>query len=155
MTDHSREESTADFTAPRTIVVEQVMPHSPEKIWRALTDPSLIERWLMENDFQPIVGHRFNFRSKPMFGWNGVTDCQVLVLEPFTRLAYSWNASGDQAEQGLKSTVSWTLTAVDGGTQVRLEHSGFRSEDEGGYQAMSGGWPRIVENLEHVSGSDD
>ena len=66
----------------RSIVVERVMPHPPEKIWRALTEGPLIEQWLMKNDFQPVVGHRFNFRAKPMPDWNGVTDCEVLAVEP-------------------------------------------------------------------------
>jgi uncharacterized protein YndB with AHSA1/START domain len=64
--------------ATRSIVVERVMPHPPEKIWRALTEAQLIGEWLMKNDFKPAVGHRFNFRSKPMPHWNGVTDCEAL-----------------------------------------------------------------------------
>src|SRR5882757_1734050 len=107
---------TDTTTATRTLVIERVMPHPPEKIWRALTQAPLIEAWLMRNDFQPVVGHRFNFRSIPMPLWNGVTDSEVLVVEPNRRLAYSWNASGDQAPDGLKTIVTWTLTPSDGGT---------------------------------------
>jgi uncharacterized protein YndB with AHSA1/START domain len=70
----------------RSIVVERVMPHPPEKIWRALTQAPLIEAWLMQNDFQPVVGHRFNFRAAPIHGWNGVTDCEVLEIIPLERL---------------------------------------------------------------------
>jgi uncharacterized protein YndB with AHSA1/START domain len=62
-----------------------------------LLKAALIEEWLMENDFQPVVGHRFNFRATPMAHWNGVVDCQVLVVEPNQRLCYSWNASGEDA----------------------------------------------------------
>ena len=65
--------------ATRSLVVEREMPHPPEKIWRALTQGPLIEEWLMKNDFQPVVGHKFNFRASPMPHWNGVTDCQVLA----------------------------------------------------------------------------
>ena len=102
--------------ATRSIVIERVMPHPPEKIWRALTQSPLIEEWLMKNDFRPVVGHKFNFRADPMPGWNGVTDCEVLVVEPNERLSYSWNASGEEAVNGLKTVVTWTLTPVDGGT---------------------------------------
>ena len=138
--------------ASKSIVVERVMPHPPEKVWRALTQQHLIAEWLLPNDFEPVVGHRFNFRATPMGGWNGVTDCEVLAVEPPSRLAYSWQASADQATDGLKTTVTWTLTPEDGGTRVRMEQSGFRPQDEGGYQAMSGGWPRIVGGLERVAG---
>src|SRR5215813_8609824 len=94
----------------RSVVIEREMPHPPDKIWRALTQGPLIEEWLMKNDFQPVVGHRFNFRATPMPHWNGVVDCQVLVVEPNQRLSYSWNASGEEAADGLKTVVTWTLT---------------------------------------------
>jgi uncharacterized protein YndB with AHSA1/START domain len=68
--------------ASRSVVVERVIAQPPEKIWRALTQGPLIEAWLMKNDFQPVVGRKFNLRSEPMPHWNGVVDCEVLVLEP-------------------------------------------------------------------------
>jgi len=137
----------------RSIVVERLIPHPPEKIWRALTTAPLIAEWLMQNDFEPVVGHRFNFRATPIPNmWNGVTDSEVLVVEPPRRLAYSWNASGEEAAEGLKSIVTWTLTPTEGGTHVRMEHTGFRPQDEAGRQAMGGGWPRILAGLERVAG---
>ncbi len=148
---------TETIPALRSIIVDRLMPHPPEKIWRALTRSDVIQTWLMTNDFEPTVGHRFNFRATPVMGWNGVTDCEVLVVEPPQgqgggRLAYSWNASGDQAADGLKSVVTWTLTPTETGTHLRMEHAGFRPEDEGGYRGMGGGWPGIVERLEAVAG---
>jgi len=142
-----------DIPAQRSLIVERVMPHPPEKIWRALTAGPLIETWLMANDFQPVVGHRFNFRATPVMGWNGVTDCEVLAIEAPRRLVYSWNASGEQAEGGLKTVVTWTLTPVAGGTAVRMEQSGFRPQDEPGYRGMGGGWPGILGRLEQVAGN--
>ena len=142
---------TESVAAMRSLVVERVMPHPPEKIWRALTQAPLIEEWLMQNDFQPIIGHRFNFRATPIHGWNGVTDCEVLEVIPCRRLVYSWNASGDQAPGGLKTIVTWTLTQGENGTQVRMEQSGFRPQDEAGYRGMGGGWPRILGRLEEVA----
>jgi uncharacterized protein YndB with AHSA1/START domain len=138
--------------ASRSIVVERLIPHSPRKVWRALTESALIAEWLMQNDFQPVVGCRFNFRAQPIPYWNGVTDCEVLEVSPPSRLVYSWNASGDEAADGLKTVVAWTLTPADGGVLVRMEQSGFRPEDEDGYVAMGGGWPRIVERLGEVAG---
>ncbi len=137
--------------APRAIVVERVMPHTPEKIWRALTESDLVARWLMQNDFAPVVGHRFNFRAQPVMGWNGVTDCDVLVVEPPSQLIYTWNASGEQAADGLKTVVTWTLTPEPGGTRVRMEQAGFRPEDEGGFRGMGSGWPGILARLEGVA----
>jgi uncharacterized protein YndB with AHSA1/START domain len=138
----------------KSIVVERTMPHAPEKVWKALTRSEVIARWLMQNDFAPQLGRKFNFRATPIPGaWNGCTDCEVLTLDEPRTLAYSWNASGEEAVDGLKSVVTWTLTPVDGGTHVRMEHSGFRPQDEGGRQAMGGGWPRIVEGLEREAGA--
>ena len=136
----------------RSIVVERTMPHPPEKVWRALTHAPLVAEWLMKNDFEPIVGHRFNFRSEPVNGWNGVTDCEVLEIEPLKRLVYSWNASGEQAASGIKSIVTWTLTPTSGGTLLRMEHAGFRALDEGFYQGASHGWPLMIAALERVAG---
>jgi uncharacterized protein YndB with AHSA1/START domain len=142
-------------TATRSLVVEREMSHPPEKIWRALTQGPLIEEWLMKNDFQPVVGHQFNFRATPMAQWNGVTDCEVLIVEPNKRLSYSWNASGEEAANGLKSVVTWTLTPTKGGTQVRMEQSGFRAEDETFYQGATYGWQRMVGGLERVAAGLD
>ena len=137
----------------KSIVVERTLAHPPEKVWRALTSSVLIAQWLMSNDFQPRLGHRFNFRATPIPNmWNGVTDCEVLEIDEPRKLAYSWNASGGEAADGLKSVVTWTLSPADGGTHVRMEHTGFRPQDEGGRQAMGGGWPRIVEGLGRVAG---
>jgi uncharacterized protein YndB with AHSA1/START domain len=130
----------------RSLVVEREMPHSPEKVWRALTEGPRIEEWLMKNDFQPIVGHRFNFRAAPMPHWNGVTDCEILVVEPNERLSYSWNSSGEEAGR-LKTVVTWTLTPTKSGVLVRMEQSGFRPEDEANYQGANYGWQRFVEGL--------
>ena len=65
----------------RTLVVEREFPHSPEKLWRALTQPHLIAEWLMRNDFAPVVGPQFSLRMDPQPNWSGVIDCRVLVVE--------------------------------------------------------------------------
>jgi uncharacterized protein YndB with AHSA1/START domain len=137
-------------TAPtRTLVVEREMPHSPEKVWHALTQSSLMEEWLMKNDFQPVVGHRFNFRATPLPNWNGVIDGEVLVVEPNSRLAYSWGS------MGLESVVTWTLTPTKGGTHVRMEQSGFRAEEDANYKGARYGWTKFIGDLERVVGRLD
>ena len=132
-------------TAPtRTLVIEREMPHSPEKIWRALTENPLIEQWLMTNDFQPVVGHRFTFRATPVPGWNGIIDCEVLVVEPHARLSYSWGT------MGMENAVVWTLTPTEGGTHVRMEQSGFGPDQDANYKGAKYGWTNFLGKLDHV-----
>jgi len=135
---------TSPAAPTHTLELEKEMPHPPEKIWRALTQASLMEGWLMANDFRPVVGHKFTFRAKPMPHWNGVIDCEVLAIEPYNRLSYSWNALG------LRSVVTWTLTPSDGGTRVRMRQSGFRSEADANYKGASYGWQKFIAGLERV-----
>jgi len=137
--------------AMRAVIVERELPHPPEKVWRALTQAPLIEEWLMKNDFQPVVGHKFNFRAAPMPNWNGVTDCEVLAVEPNARLSYSWNSSGEEAANGLKTVVTWTLTPTERGTRVRMEQAGFRPDQQANYQGANYGWQRFIGNLERVT----
>jgi len=137
-------------TAPtRTLVIERDIPHPQEKIWRALTQSALVEDWLMKNDFQPVVGHRFNFRSTPAPGWDGVIACEVLVVEPKSRLSYSWGT------MGMVSLVAWTLTPTKDGTHVRMEQTGFRSEQDAAYKGATYGWTKFIGNLERVAGGLD
>jgi uncharacterized protein YndB with AHSA1/START domain len=130
--------------ATRSLVIEKELPHPPEKIWRALTDGALIKQWLLDNDFQPVIGHRFNFRAPPMPKWNGVIDCEVLVVEPDKKLSYSWNS------MGLQSVVVWTLVATSGGTLLRMEQSGFRPDQKAEYQGANYGWQNFIARLEQV-----
>jgi uncharacterized protein YndB with AHSA1/START domain len=125
-------------------VIEKELPHPAQKIWRALTQGALIKEWLMDNDFQPVVGHKFNFRSTPMPKWDGIIDSQVLVIEPNKKLSYSWNALG------LESVVVWTLVPTKGGTLVRMEQSGFRPDQEANYQGANYGWQKFIGGLERV-----
>lgn len=130
--------------ATRTLVIEKELPYLPEKIWRALTEGPLIKEWLMDNDFQPAVGHKFNFRSTPVPNWNGIIDCEVLVVEPNKKLSYSWGT------MGMGSVVVWTLVATSGGTLVRMEQSGFGPDQEAAYKGAKYGWQKFIGNLERV-----
>jgi uncharacterized protein YndB with AHSA1/START domain len=135
-----------DPAPTRTLVIEREMPHAPEKIWRALTEGHLIEQWLMKNDFQPIVGHRFTLRAAPVPNWNGIIECRVLEVEPNARLSYGWGS------MGFESVVAWTLTPTESGTRLRMEHSGFPSEEGANYKGAKYGWQRFIGNLEQVVG---
>jgi uncharacterized protein YndB with AHSA1/START domain len=124
-----------------SVVVERDFPYPPEKIWRALTQPHLIEEWLMKNDFVPAVDHRFKFSAD----W-GAVDCEVLVVEPNTSLSYTW------AAYGLDSVVTWTLTPTGTGTLLRMEQSGFRPDQKQAYQGAKFGWQNFLGKLEQVLG---
>jgi uncharacterized protein YndB with AHSA1/START domain len=136
-------------TETRSVVVEREMPHPPEKIWRALTQPHLIAEWLMKNDFNPSVGHRFSFRMDPQPNWNGVIDCAVLVVEPNKTLSYSWGTLG------LDSAVTFTLTPTSTGTHLRMEQSGFRPDQKQAYAGANYGWQKFLGSLEQVLARTD
>lgn len=139
----------------RAIIVEDVLPHSPETIWRVLTAPELLARWLMSNTFEPRLGHRFTFQGRPMGDWNGIVECEVLEIDAPRRLVYSWvGGSANNATDGslLDSVLTFTLTPVEGGTRLKLVHDGFRSpQNDAGYEAMSGGWAGIVRRIDALA----
>jgi len=128
----------------RTVVVEREIAHAPEKLWRALTQPHLIEEWLMKNDFSPVVGHRFNISAD----WGGVLDCEVLAVEPNRTLSYTWNLAHQDPAFNLQSVVTFTLTPTAKGTHLRMEQSGFRPEQRRAYGGARAGWPQFLEKLE-------
>jgi uncharacterized protein YndB with AHSA1/START domain len=135
----------------RAIVIEEVLPHSPEAIWTTLTRSDLIARWLMKNDFSPALGHRFTMQAQPMGDWDGTVRCEITAFDPPRLLTYTW-VGGSSANpthgSALDSTVTWTLTPVAGGTRLRMVHDGFRSpRNDLGYEAMSGGWTNIVQRI--------
>ena len=129
----------ATTTETLSVVVEREIAHPPEKIWRALTQPHLIEEWLMKNDFQPKVDHRFNLRGD----W-GAVDCRVMVVEPNKTLSYTW------AAMGLESVVTWTLTPTNTGTRLRMEQVGFRPDQQQAYQGAKYGWQQFFAKLEQL-----
>lgn len=134
--------NTAEGT--RTVVIERVYPHSTEKVWRALTEGQLIAQWLMKNDFEAEVGHKFQFRADPVPNWNGIIDCEVLAVEPMKRLSYSWTSFG------LGTVVVFTLSPAEGGTRVRMEQSGFGANMEAAYKGATYGWQKFLGQMETV-----
>jgi uncharacterized protein YndB with AHSA1/START domain len=116
-----------------------VYPHPIETVWRAITDRNAIAQWLMENDFEPKLGHKFQFRAKPMGGWDGIVHGEVLEVDPPKKLRYSWRTNV------IDTMLTITLQTVAEGTALKLEHAGFR-----GFKPvmisflMGSGWKSIV-----------
>ena len=130
----------------RSVVVERDIPHPPEKLWRALTQPHLISEWLMRNDdFQPVAGHAFRLNGD----WGGV-DCKVLEVEPGKTLTYRWDHPHKDPAFNLLSVVSFTLTPTATGTRLRMEQTGFRPEQKQAFGGARHGWEANFTNLERV-----
>lgn len=128
-------------TETRSVVVERELPHPPEKVWRALTQPHLIEMWLMKTDFAPVVGQHFTLRGD----WGSV-DCEVTVLEPNKALSYTWTA------MGLATVVDFNLTPTGQGVRLRVEQSGFPTEPSTDryYTGAQFGWQKFTASLDEV-----
>jgi uncharacterized protein YndB with AHSA1/START domain len=126
-------------TDTRSVIIEREIPHPPEKIWRALTQPHLIAEWLMKNDFAPVKGHGFTLSGD----WGSV-DCRVLSVEPNKTLSYTWDA------MGLESVVTWTLTPKGAGTHLRMEQMGFKPDQQQAFQGAQYGWQKFFGSLERV-----
>lgn len=135
---------TDSAEATRTVVVERVFPHAPEKLWRALTESPLIAQWLMNNDFEPSVGKKFQLRHEPVGGWNGLIDCEVLIVDPLKRLSYTWCTMGGSTE------VLFTLTPSVAGTHLRVEQSGFAANQDANFKGAQYGWQNFLKNLDRV-----
>lgn len=139
------------------IVVDEVFPHAPETIWKTLTSGTLMARWLgmAPTGFEPVAGNRFTYHTTPAGAWDGTIRCEVLEVIPNERFAYSWKG-GDEGNSGygslLDTVVTFALSAVEGGTRVRLVHSGFvLPRNETAYRNMSGGWSQVVPRIGTLS----
>jgi len=132
----------------RSLIVERIFAYPPEKLWRALTESRVLAQWMMNNDFEAVPGRRFQFRADPMPNWNGIVDCEVLLVEPQRRLSYNWGVGSG----ALQWVVEWTLTPVEGGTHVRMEQSGFGPDQQQAYQGANYGWQKFFAGLEKVLG---
>src|SRR5262245_1855266 len=115
--------SDAPTSRMQDIIVEEVLAHAPETIWRTLTTGELIDRWLMKSaGFEPVQGARFTLQTTPAGPWDGVIHCEVLEVVPNERLSYSWRGGHDSNKEygsRLDTIVTFTLAKVEGGTRMR------------------------------------
>jgi uncharacterized protein YndB with AHSA1/START domain len=128
-------------------------PHPPEMVWEYLTKSELMAQWLMKNDFQPIVGLDFQFRTNPIpsLDFDGIFYCKVLEIIPCKKLSYSWNSGPGDGEITLESIVVWKLQQTDKGTELFLEHSGFaKKENLNFYNGLMHGWVEKLQNIDKL-----
>ncbi len=133
----------------KTIKQNYFFPNKLETVWEYLTNSELLEKWLMPNDFKPILNHQFTFKTNPLpqFNCDGIFHCKVIEIEPMKKLVYSWNSDSGEGSLNLLSTVEWTLLEKDNGTELQLIHSGFTNENFEIYSAMMNGWKENVEKI--------
>jgi uncharacterized protein YndB with AHSA1/START domain len=134
----------------KTIKHQFFFAHPKETVWEYLTKADLLEQWLMKNDFQPIVGHEFQFRTNPIpsLDFDGICYCKVLEIIPFKKLSYSWRGGPRKGEVTLDTVVVWKLVPSDKGTELFLEHSGFGKEENlNFYSGMTDGWAKNVQKI--------
>lgn len=114
------------------------LAHPPQKVWRALTEPELLARWLMKTDLKPQVGRVFQFRRDPLPHWDGVIDCEILEIEEPRFISYTWRALG------LDTVVSFTLEETEAGTRLTLEQSGFERDQGQAFGGARAGWKQMA-----------
>jgi uncharacterized protein YndB with AHSA1/START domain len=136
-----------DKTSPsqtEAISFELDLQHSPEKVWRALTDPSLLTGWLL-----PVVGLKLEpgaavtFKTQPYPGWDGTVNCRILEIEAQSKLSYAW-VVGDMA---LDTVVTFTLTPTALGTRLSLVQSGFKPDQKQNFGGARYGWKMMSGKL--------
>jgi uncharacterized protein YndB with AHSA1/START domain len=124
--------------------------HPPEMVWEYLTKPELMVQWLMQNDFEPIVGYDFQFKTKPIpsLDFDGIIYCKVLEIVPFKKLVYSWKTGPGNNKITVDSVVEWKLQSKDNGTELSVEHSGFSEvENLTMFSALNDGWLKNIHKI--------
>jgi uncharacterized protein YndB with AHSA1/START domain len=125
---------------------------SPKEVWEYLTKAELIEQWLMKNNFKPEKGYKFQFTftPKPNSPYEGVVNCEVLEIKPFTKLSYSWNGRTQDKSRSFNSIVAWTLVPKNNGTELQVQHNGFEVLED--ILNHTNGWNSCFKKLEeHIN----
>lgn len=147
-------------TDRQAIVLDEILPHRPETVWKVLTSGELMSRWMMKpTGFAPVEGTRFTFQTTPAGAWDGTIRCEVLEARPFERFAYSWRG-GDEGNTGygskLDTIVSWQLSETEAGTRLKLVHSGFALPiNDTAYRNLGKGWTTCLERVAGIAAEQD
>jgi len=130
-----------------TIAFDFDLPHAPDRVWRALTDPALLEQWLLPvTGFDLEPGAAFMFRTKPYPGWDGTVSCRMIEVDPQRKLSYAW-VVGDMQ---LDTVVTFTLAPTQSGTHVSLVQSGFKPHQQQNFGGARYGWKTMGGKLADV-----
>ena len=142
----------------QAIIVDEILPHAPETVWKTLTNAELMARWLHMTPagFAPVKGTRFTYQTTPAGAWDGTIQCEVLEVIAEQRLSYAWR-SGDDSNSGygsrLDTVVTFTLSKAENGTRLRMVHSGFMlPKNETAFSSMNGGWRKVVPAIGVIAG---
>jgi uncharacterized protein YndB with AHSA1/START domain len=141
-----------DKTAPsqtECISFEFDLHHSPEKVWRALTDPVLLAEWLLpvvELELELEPGAAFTFRTQPYPGWDGTVNCRILEIEANRKLSYTW------VVVDMDTVVTFTLTPTASGTRLSLVQSGFKPDQKQNFGGARYGWKMMGGKLVDLLG---
>ena len=128
-----------------SISFEFDLHHSPEKVWRALTDPALLMEWLLPVvDLKLEPGAAFTFNAQPQPGWDGIVNCRFLEIEAQRKLSWRW-VVGD-----IDTVVTFTLTPTASGTRLSLVHSGFKPDQKQNFAGARYGWKKMGAKLVDV-----
>jgi len=124
-----------DRSQSESISFEFDLDHSPQKVWRALTDPVLLAEWLLPVvDLKLDLGAAFTFKTQPQPGWDGIVNCRLLEVDPQRKLSYAW-VVGD-----MDTVVTFTLAPTASGTRLSLVHSGFKPSQKQNFAGARYGW---------------
>ena len=128
---------------------EWVYDQSPKEVWEFLTQADLIALWLMPNDFKLILGHEFQFQTKPIpsLDLDGIVHCKVLEIVPDQKLVYSWKGGPGNGVFPLDTVVEWTIEKLGNGSKLMLKHSGFKEANLAVFAAMTDGWGKIMQKM--------
>jgi len=137
---------------------EWIYEQSPNEVWKYLTQADLIALWLMPNNFLPVIGHEFQFRTKPIpsLDLDGIFHCRVLAMFPFQKLIYSWKGSSGNGIFTLDTVVEWTLEKCGKGTKLFLKQTGFKEANLSIFTAMTDGWEKNIQKMiTHLNSNND
>jgi uncharacterized protein YndB with AHSA1/START domain len=132
------------------VAFEWEVPHAPEKVWRALTDPALLTQWMMPVDQLTLEpGATFSLQIPPQPGWTGTVQCRFVEIEAERKVSYTWSVPP------LETVVTFTLTPTESGTHVSLLQSGFTPDQARNFGGARYGWrmmgDKLVELLARMS----